>query len=621
MPVFNEYNYKPLSERDVIRLLILDPSTSETAPLSCQIIEYQLSAGNLDYSAVSYCWGKRQFSKIIQIGCDGDVRYLRITPNAEIVLKGLRAHYKPQYLWIDAICINQNDEAEKAQQIPMMGDIYNKALAVDIWLGPGDHMTARILGFLRRLGRVPEVTKWKTQSKMAGRIAFLMGKYLHEDGIEGIRSLLAFFDQPWFSRRWIIQEACLAKRGVVHCGRQSIDLHLLGQAMVRFQRMDISNYAFKVAANLGHLAASFSMLELLWHFHDSSCIESKDRIAAFLGLAQDGQHLCLNYAEPWVDYFEEFASFTYNVGCNDTRLQLLLHLFEFGSLSKAEDPSLPSWVPDWSKSRQRRLPYFSGPKSLDTYEPYPSSPGHSGKATVAYHDGRLQIYGSALGVRPYSLRVAYTATLHSFQQGEVLEEQQACDVAKRLFPWTHATGFHIEAFIILLRTVSLFRHPEEKRERTSKSLGRFEKSLRRSLPGLDHRELLTWLRTLDSVLRDFCVVELRPSGPNLVPVHGYGISPELTLVDDICIPLWNSQPDDPQYSFQTGRFDTIVQLATLLVVRRNGIKIKHGLDEARLFEECRIVGPMICITWTQAYRDSGCLPSSEQDPIADILIR
>ena len=40
-------------------------------------------------------------------------------------------------LWIDAICISQTDNAEKALQIPRMGDIYRLANRVVAWLGEG----------------------------------------------------------------------------------------------------------------------------------------------------------------------------------------------------------------------------------------------------------------------------------------------------------------------------------------------------------------------------------------------------------------------------------------------------------------------------------------------------
>ena len=40
-----------------------------------------------------------------------------------------------QHLWVDAICINQNDAGEKSTQVPLMGSMYAGATAVIVWLG------------------------------------------------------------------------------------------------------------------------------------------------------------------------------------------------------------------------------------------------------------------------------------------------------------------------------------------------------------------------------------------------------------------------------------------------------------------------------------------------------
>ncbi|KAF2715926.1 hypothetical protein K431DRAFT_189996, partial [Polychaeton citri CBS 116435] len=330
MPIFNVYSYNSLPEKGAIRLVVLHPSTDETAPITCRIIEHRLSAQTVDYSAVSYAWGKQERTQNLEITCDGDVRYLRITSNVETILKCLRRQEKPQHLWIDTICFNQDDEVEKSHQIPIIGNIYKKAVAVDIWLGLENHSTARVLAFFGKVSRLPDVAKWKTQSQLAKRLVFLMRKTIHRDTSNALSAILDFFQQTWFSCRWVIQEACLAQQGAVHCGRQSIALQSLTKAAVLFQRLGMLDYAIKVAANLGHQTAGLSMLELLWHFHDSECLEPRDRIAAFFGLAQDGKDLRLNYTKSSGDVFEDFASSVYDRGCNDTRLQLLLHLFEFG---------------------------------------------------------------------------------------------------------------------------------------------------------------------------------------------------------------------------------------------------------------------------------------------------
>lgn len=86
-----------------------------------------------------------------------------------------------------------------AQPIPVMGDIYKKAVAVDTWLGPENDVTARAIAFLRKLSHLPNVKKWKIQRKMAGRIVSPMRKIIDRDTSKALDALLDFLPQPWIS--------------------------------------------------------------------------------------------------------------------------------------------------------------------------------------------------------------------------------------------------------------------------------------------------------------------------------------------------------------------------------------------------------------------------------------
>ncbi|KAF2818004.1 uncharacterized protein BDZ99DRAFT_339975, partial [Mytilinidion resinicola] len=46
---------------------------------------------------------------------------------------------RPRTIWIDAICINQSDTAERASQVSMMQHIYSRADATVVWLGPPEN--------------------------------------------------------------------------------------------------------------------------------------------------------------------------------------------------------------------------------------------------------------------------------------------------------------------------------------------------------------------------------------------------------------------------------------------------------------------------------------------------
>jgi hypothetical protein len=83
------------------------------------------------YSALSYTWGDPTVTE--EISVDGSP--MQVTTNLKAGLKALRAQ-AILAVWIDALCINQEDILEREQQVLRMQTIYSKAAEVIIWLGP-----------------------------------------------------------------------------------------------------------------------------------------------------------------------------------------------------------------------------------------------------------------------------------------------------------------------------------------------------------------------------------------------------------------------------------------------------------------------------------------------------
>lgn len=73
-----------------------------------------------DFEALSYCWGNAANFLRIYIGKE----YIDVTQNLHDALLKLRDKEKARTLWIDAICINQQDLSERSQQVTIMRQIY-----------------------------------------------------------------------------------------------------------------------------------------------------------------------------------------------------------------------------------------------------------------------------------------------------------------------------------------------------------------------------------------------------------------------------------------------------------------------------------------------------------------
>lgn len=89
----------------------------------------------VEFCALSYAWVSQTRSEVLV--CNGE--NIRVTSNLRDALTAIkRQDYGTKYFWADAICINQEDEREKAVQVSQMLQIFQQAKHVIAWLGdPG----------------------------------------------------------------------------------------------------------------------------------------------------------------------------------------------------------------------------------------------------------------------------------------------------------------------------------------------------------------------------------------------------------------------------------------------------------------------------------------------------
>jgi hypothetical protein len=128
----SSYTYHSLASDHAIRLLRLLPHKDQAADLHCELFEYSLEGFHLyRYDALSYVWGNPD--ETVPIHVDG--HRFDVTDNLQVAMLQLRHHSFARLLWIDALCINQHDQAEKEQQIQFMPTIYSQASCVLVWLG------------------------------------------------------------------------------------------------------------------------------------------------------------------------------------------------------------------------------------------------------------------------------------------------------------------------------------------------------------------------------------------------------------------------------------------------------------------------------------------------------
>ncbi|PVI05405.1 HET-domain-containing protein, partial [Periconia macrospinosa] len=131
-PPLAPHRYQPMSALSHIRLLKLREASGPN--LAYDLIETPLDVAPA-YESISYVWGDHKKTHTLALLSTQTV--LSITPSLENALLHVCPQSQTGYLWIDQICIDQDNTTERSQQVGIMGKIYSKAQRVLIWLGNG----------------------------------------------------------------------------------------------------------------------------------------------------------------------------------------------------------------------------------------------------------------------------------------------------------------------------------------------------------------------------------------------------------------------------------------------------------------------------------------------------
>ena len=335
-PTTRPFLYSPLRDAH-IRLIHLSGGASKDG-LAVQIEK------NVDletapvYEALSYTWGDSKKERSISCGLES----IAITANLAAALTQIRSPDKPRTLWIDQICINQDDVDERNKQVALMHTIYSKADNVVIWLGeegPDDEMAFGfvpiLLSYIPPLSASDGVTRQGLVARQAIPIV----------GSPAWIALSRIFSRAYFRRSWIIQEVALARHAVVHCGPYVIDWDLLAAAssyQMGQLASDTENAHDAVAAIMefsrNDHGRDNNFVDALFMSYRFDCTDPRDKVFALLGLAKEVA-LQPDYSLSVEDVYLRTTQFLILALGNLEILRCVAHPKRLATL--------PSWVPDW----------------------------------------------------------------------------------------------------------------------------------------------------------------------------------------------------------------------------------------------------------------------------------
>ncbi|KAI0804272.1 heterokaryon incompatibility protein-domain-containing protein [Xylaria sp. FL0064] len=393
---------------DKIRLLRLLPSAEhaghdtahggETLRYSLEEFTYAYCPA---YIALSYVWGTERFTSSISInGTNTPVR-----PNLAEALSSIAKSDPNVYLWVDAICINQQGEEEKSSLVQHMGEIFAKAKSVYAWLGPIESATqysstGDLFTHLFDLGRLFWEHAGPTDTGRLNERSLDLNMILSKcysallDRFTGspaernqfpTEEYTAFSLRAFWRRIWVLQEVFLAKDLYYLCGdRRLASKHLTGALILleSFQRDIIRRESFtQERSQLHHRLTKFvygsrgfpEMHRLLIYTSiyppdvvslriamtnfcvrelpgGSSATDPRDMIFGLLGFANDAER---SYIQ--ADYSKTDKSQSFSV--QETYIAVTRALIRNGftdilAWAQPADTkkitNLPSWVPDYS---------------------------------------------------------------------------------------------------------------------------------------------------------------------------------------------------------------------------------------------------------------------------------
>lgn len=237
-------------------------------PIHCTLLKHQLWEDR-EYSALSWSWGQQPRSRTISINA-AQIPF-SVTEHLWTALDKLRSTYSSTTIWIDAICIDQENFVERAAQVGIMAQIYNGASKVMVWLGSSGHPQG--------------------QTSMVERFSSLCNQ-----------------SSPWWKRLWVVQECAYAQA----CPLLMIDddqismrafIRILDDRLAHSNSLGntLSGRPGSLSANLELLRMPFEawmtgternrhrmpLVERLRQTSGRECKDPRDRIYALLGLIDE----------------------------------------------------------------------------------------------------------------------------------------------------------------------------------------------------------------------------------------------------------------------------------------------------------------------------------------------
>ncbi|KAF7933346.1 hypothetical protein EAE99_003231 [Botrytis elliptica] len=307
------YSTDPLNS-DSIRLLGLMPAKDLASPIHCRLHDYSLRESDRGihlYEALSYVWGSPESPKVVYINNSS----LSVTANLYTALLHLRDCNFERIIWVDSICINQEDNTEKGHQIQLMAKIYGQANRVIVYLGDAADDSNQALESIRVAAEGESSEGGSSEGESLDRGINEMNQ----------REVLELLKRPWFERIWVLQEVGFARQILIMCGSAIIDGYIFstGFSQLFYNRqsdlldlirpvMYLIRGAIFRPKHAIRPSGALSLGTLVDMYHTRKATKRHDKVYALLSMSSESSNLAglsPDYKVTWATLLERLVKF------------------------------------------------------------------------------------------------------------------------------------------------------------------------------------------------------------------------------------------------------------------------------------------------------------------------